>query len=308
MTQELITLITKHIQQKKYPGANLALFRQQRWQEYSFGTRDGQEPLDKDALYDLASVSKVLGVGTLCIQLYAAGRLELDVPLTAYYPAFHDSSVTIRQLLTHTSGLDPFILHRDTLSAKELRAAMNQLRVTGDHSFHYTDVNFVLLGFMLEYLFEQDLAQLFAQNIFTPFGMTQTSFGPRFAAVPTVQGISDGYVHDPKAKVLGVDTGSAGLFSTLLDLEKFVAAYQASTFWDQLFQDYNSQGDRPRSLAWRLSGQWLDHTGYTGPFIMLNQTGQAAIFLTNRTYYGDDRRQWAKDRDLLMAAITKALL
>ena len=76
-------------------------------------------------VYDLASVSKVVGVGTLAAFLYEQGKLELDLPLQHYYPVFRREDVTLRQLLTHTSGLDPFIPNRDQLTAPELKAALN---------------------------------------------------------------------------------------------------------------------------------------------------------------------------------------
>ncbi|MGG6549710.1 UNVERIFIED_CONTAM: beta-lactamase family protein, partial [Prevotella sp. 15_C9] len=80
--------------------------------------------------YDLASVSKVVGVGTLVIFLVNSGALELDRTLQSYYPAFQNSQVTIRQLLTHTSGIDPFIPNRDNLNAEQLKEAILNIRVT----------------------------------------------------------------------------------------------------------------------------------------------------------------------------------
>lgn len=105
----------------------------------------------------MASVSKVIGVGTVCIFMLNSGLLELDQSLQFYYPAFHDKSVTLRQLLTHTSGIDPYIPNRNSLSAAELRNAVNHIKVTADKSFKYTDINFILLGFMLENLTGQSL-------------------------------------------------------------------------------------------------------------------------------------------------------
>lgn len=257
-------------------------------------------------VYDLASVSKVVGVATVCIAMINSGALALDTPLRHYYPDAQKLEVTLRQLLTHTSGLDPYIPNRDQLNAQQLRAAMHQLQVKDDKTFHYTDVNFLLLGFMLEHLHGKSLDELFQEMVFTPFGMTETSFGPRPEAVPTVKGVLDGEVHDPKAKVLGNHAGSAGLFSTLRDLELFIEHYLKESFSDRLFQSYSRQ-EKPRSLGWSLEGDWISHTGYTGPFIMLNKKEQqAAIFLTNRTYDKDDRALWIKERRQLRDAIYRA--
>ena len=212
--QKIFEKIKNQIEQGIYPGASLALYRVGQWQESYFGLADPQEEKFTQAglVYDLASVSKVVGVGTLAAFLYEQGKLELDLPLQHYYPAFHREDVTLRQLLTHTSGLDPFIPNRDELTAPELKAALNHLTVLEDKIFRYTDVNFLLLGFMLEAIYGQSLNQIFQSQIFQPWGLAETGFGPVPGAVPTVRGVKDGLVHDPKARVLGIHAGSAGLF------------------------------------------------------------------------------------------------
>ena len=241
----------------------------------------------------------MVGVGTVLIFLLQAGKIELDAPLKRYYPAVGDETLTIRQLATHTSGIDPYIPHRDELDEAGLREAINQIRVTDQKDFRYTDINLILLGFMLEEIYGQSLDQIFQQEVFEPWQMNRTSFGPVDGAVPTVKGQPAGIVHDPKARVLGVHTGSAGLFSDLRDMQVFVQHYLEDDFAANLTQ--NISPSKPRSIVWNLEdGVWLDHTGYTGPFIMVNREAQkAAIFLTNRTYLYDDRPLWiAKRREL----------
>lgn len=306
----IIKKIEEQILAGIYPGASLALYRNGEWQEFYLGEEDPeQRTLVRPGLvYDLASVSKVVGVGTVLAFLMDRGELGLDAPLTHYYPAFHDAQVTIRQLLTHTSGLDPFIPNRDRLNAAELRAALNQLKVLPDKSFRYTDVNFLLLGFMLEEWYGQDLATIFQKEIFESWQMLDTSFGPVTAAVPTVRGVKGGTVHDPKAHVLGQHAGSAGLFSTVRDLEVFLEHYLRDDFAVKLSQNYSLEAGKTRSLAWNLEGEWLDHTGYTGTFIMWNRKRQqAVIFLSNRTYERNERAQWILDRNELMDIIKDQL-
>lgn len=307
--EEIIAFIKEQMAQGLYPGASLAVFHQGAWQEFYLGESDpdqGQKT-EADMVYDLASVSKVVGVGTIFAQLYEKGQLDLDLPLKEVYPLFQNPQVTFRQLLTHTSGLDPFIPNRAGLDAAGLKAALHHLGSRENQDFHYTDVNFLLLGFYLEELFRQSLADLFAEKIFRPWGMTATSFGPRIGAVPTVRGLEDGLVHDPKARVLGKQAGSAGLFSTLADLEIFLDHYLQDDFAENLLQNF-ADGQKTRSLGWDLEGDWLDHTGYTGPFILFNRRQQlAAIFLTNRTYDRDDRPLWIDNRRQLMTFIKENL-
>ncbi|MGT2934509.1 serine hydrolase domain-containing protein [Streptococcus castoreus] len=307
MSLALCQQLNRQIQDRLYRGVSLALFQSGNWQEYYLGTVDGCQPVQTGLVYDLASVSKVIGVATVCVFLVNSGALKIDTALKYYYPDVVNEEVTIRQLLTHTSGFDPYILNRDQLNAKALKAALNQLAVKTDKTFHYTDVNFLLLGFMLEELYGKSLDQLFQEIVFEPFGMKETSFGPRPEAVPTLKGLKDGCVHDPKAKVLGKHAGSAGLFSTLKDLERFVDHYLKADFSDCLFANYSHQ-EKIRSLGWNLKGDWIDHTGYTGPFIMINKKAQkAAIFLTNRTYDKDDRSFWISQRRLIQEAICDVL-
>ena len=308
--QKIFEKIEEQIEQGIYPGASLALYQTGQWQESYFGLADPQEKKATQAglVYDLASVSKVVGVGTLAAFLCEQGKLDLDLPLQEYYPAFHREDVTVRQLLTHTSGLDPFIPNRDQLTAPELKVALNHLMVLEDKTFRYTDVNFLLLGFMLEEIYGQALDQIFQSQIFQPWGLAETGFGPVLGAVPTVCCVKDGQVHDPKARVLGVHAGSAGLFSTLRDLEIFLEHYLQDDFAANLTQNFSKEPGKRRSLAWNLEGSWLDHTGYTGTFIMYNRKEQkAVIFLSNRTYEKDERAQWILDRNQLMNLIKTEL-
>lgn len=299
--------IQSQLEDGLYPGASLAIFQKGTWQDWYLGEAAEGQPTQPGLVYDLASVSKVVGVATVVIQLLAEGRLELDQPLQTYYPTFEDPTVTIRQLLTHSTGINPFIPNRDQLSADELVVAINSIRVTDQKPFLYTDINFLLLGFLLEEVLSQPLEQTFQERVFGPLGMTQTSFGPRPEAVPTVKGVCDGLVHDPKARTLGLRAGSAGLFSTLEDLKVFCQHYLTHDFGVELWRNH-SRADRPRSLGWNLEGDWLNHTGYTGPFIMINRKAQqAVIFLTNRTYHHDDRPLWMEKREEVMVLIREVL-
>ena len=102
---------------------------------------------------------------------------------------------------------------------------------------------------------------------------------------------------------MGAHTGSAGLFSTIPDLERYLESQllDPSVYLDQV---HGSDPANPRSLAWRREGDWLDHTGYTGTFLLFNRKRQeAAIFLANRTYWQDQRAKWIQDRNELMDLI-----
>ncbi|GFH41467.1 serine hydrolase [Lactococcus hodotermopsidis] len=304
-------MVKAYIASGIFPGASFAIVNGSEIEKYVIGNdslKPEIRPLQPDMAYDLASVSKVVGTGTVVINLIFSGKLALDALLTDYYPDFEGGQVTIRQLLTHTSGVDPFIKNRNRLAYDQLRVALNQVKITDDKSFHYSDVNFILLGFMLETIFQQDLDVILQTQVFQPFGMTRTSFTAPKQTVRTAWELPRGVVHDPKAQVLGVHTGSAGLFSDLDDLVRFCQAYFSDTRYLKLLQNYAQADDMPRSLAWDILDetsengvQWLIHTGYTGTFLMINLvTKQAVIFLSNRVHLHDDRLQWLKNRNLLI--------
>lgn len=309
-SSKILSKVEEQIAQQIYPGASLALYTRGEWQEYYLGESNPERSEKSRAglVYDLASVSKVVGVGTILAFLFHEKKLDLDAPLTQYYPAFHDNSVTVGQLATHTSGLDPFIPNRDALNVAELKEALNHLKVLDSKRFRYTDVNFLLLGFMVEEIFHSALSDIFEQKIFQPWGMKETAFGPVAQAVPTVRGVKAGIVHDPKARVLGRHAGSAGLFSTVRDLKLFLEHYLQDDFAATLTKNFSKEIGKTRSLAWDLDKEWLQHTGYTGTFIMFNRLQQkVVIFLSNRTYEKDERAQWILDRNELMDLIKQNL-
>ena len=309
MKQEIIQKIEQQIEAGIYPGASFAYYRDGEWSDCYLGEANPEigEQTCQGLVYDLASVSKVVGVGTVLTFLWHQGELDLEKSVTEFLPDSDYPDITIRQLLTHSTDLDPFIINRDQLNAEELKEAMFHLNRREKRAFLYSDVHFLLLGFLLENYFEKNLDQILQEQVFDPWKMKETQFGPVGSAVPTVRGQKAGVVHDPKARLLGKHAGSAGLFSTVKDLKIFLEHYLQDDFADGLSQNFSDLSDKERSLAWNLEGDWLDHTGYTGTFIMWNRKKQeAAIFLSNRTYEKDERAQWIIDRNQVMDLIREA--
>ena len=309
MKQEIIQKIEQQIEAGIYPGASFAYYRDGEWSDCYLGEADPEigEQTCQGLVYDLASVSKVVGVGTVITFLWHQGELDIEKSVTEFLPDSDYPDITIRQLLTHSTDLDPFIINRDQLNAEELKEAMFHLNRREKRAFLYSDVHFLLLGFLLENYFEKNLDQILQEQVLDPWKMKETQFGPVSSAVPTVRGQKAGVVHDPKARLLGKHAGSAGLFSTVKDLKIFLEHYLQDDFADGLSQNFSDLSDKERSLAWNLEGDWLDHTGYTGTFIMWNRKKQeAAIFLSNRTYEKDERAQWIIDRNQVMDLIREA--
>ena len=219
-----IQKIEQHIEARIYPGASFAYYQDGVWSDWYLGEANPEigEKTREGLVYDLASVSKVVGVGTVITFLWKEGKIELDQSIIAYLPEADYPDITIRQLLTHATDLDPFIPNRDQLSADQLREAMFHLNRREKRAFLYSDVHFLLLGFLLESYFEKVLDQILQEQVLNPWGMKETRFGPVSSAVPTVRGQKAGVVHDPKARLLGRHAGSAGLFSTVHDIQTWI--------------------------------------------------------------------------------------
>ena len=141
-----------------------------------------------------------------------------------------DKTLTLRQLLSHSSGIDPFIPNRDELDQAGLISAINAIKVRDDKPFLYTDINFILLGLMLEKVSGQTLDKLFDIEIFNRLVCLKHGLGQLRLLFQLLREFQEGTVHDPKARVLKEHTGSAGLFSTLKDLEIFIDHYLRDDF------------------------------------------------------------------------------
>ena len=309
MRELVIQKIEQQIEAGIYPGASFAYYRDGEWSDWYLGEANPEigEQTCQGLVYDLASVSKVVGVGTVLTFLWHQGELDIEKSVTEFLPDSDYPDITIRQLLTHATDLDPYIPNRDQLNAEELKEAMFHLNRREKRAFLYSDVHFLLLGFILENYFGKSLDQILQEQVLNPWKMKETQFGPVSSAVPTVRGQKAGVVHDPKARLLGRHAGSAGLFSTVKDLKIFLEHYLEDDFATDLSQNFSDLSDKERSLAWNLEGDWLDHTGYTGTFIMWNrQKQEAVIFLSNRTYEKDERAQWILDRNQVMDLIREA--
>ncbi|HEY5054729.1 MAG TPA: sodium/solute symporter [Acidobacteriaceae bacterium] len=192
-------VINTAIAQKKLPGAVAVVGHNGKVVfEQAYGVRklagepgvDGKpspaEPMTLDTIFDMASMTKVLVTTTAIMQLYEQGKLALDEPVAKYLPEFGANGkqrVTIRELLTHYSGLPPDVDLKDTWGlagpdkAEGLRRAMTaKLEHTPGTHFEYSDINFMVLGALVEKLSSETLDDYAQKHIFAPLGMSRTRF------------------------------------------------------------------------------------------------------------------------------------
>ena len=258
------------------------------------------------AEYDLASLTKVLATENVLLKLYDQGKLNFTEPLQEFIPEFQDPRIRLYHLLTHTSGIRGWIPHRDGLGHDDLLKAIIGLPVTDEfeHKMRYADTNFILLGLVIKKIFGQPVQEVATQEVLDQMPLTNTTFSPKKdECVPTalVNGkVLQGIPHDPKARQLGSDCGSAGLFSNMNDLITFAQGYLglkqdvlpfSQETVSQLFDNKNPQGVKPRSWGWDLRFDPKDnypiilHTGFTGTLIILDRIKRSGlILLTNRVH------------------------
>jgi CubicO group peptidase (beta-lactamase class C family) len=271
------------VKDKAFPGAYVVVGDSRGViAEYGAGRLDWRRSPrpTSDALWDLASLTKVIGTTTALAQLIERGHVSLDAPVQRYVPdwtgAMQDS-VTVRHLLTHTSGLPSFrpydtLTHnRDTLAMLLFRTPLERrpgLRMV------YSDIGAFMMGVVVERVSGRRLDQYLAENVFGPLGMAATMFSPpdslRSRIAPTEidtlrGGLVRGFVHDERAYYLGGVAAHAGLFSSARDVSRFatmlvrggaidsVRVLQEATI--ALFTSFADSAMNNRALGWQKASR-----------------------------------------------------
>ena len=276
------------------------------------------KPMQRDTIFDLASLTKPIVIATLIMRSVEADTLELNEPIQTYLPEFSHSQVTASHLLTHTSGLPAW---RPTyLEAESKYGVLNYLcQIPLDYptgtQVVYSCLGYILLGKLLEQLTGEPLDALAGKSIFQPLGMNRTRYNPpsawtdRCAATEDSnsfekrmvdyephdwrEGVIVGEVHDENAHFLGGVSGNAGLFSTATDIAKFCqvlidgggTVLMASSI-SQMATVRTTGLNESRGIGWIiLEDGSLYHTGFTGTSIRINlERKMYAILLTNRVH------------------------
>lgn len=203
---------------------------------HAFGHLDYEHgrPVTTRTVYDLASLTKVVGLTTAMMQLVEEGRVALDTPAVRYVPAFRDSAVTVRELLTHSSGLPAWKpLWQQVHSREEMFALVDAepLEAPPGTRTAYSDLGAMVLTQIVENVSGERLDRYLQVHLFGPLGMRETRYRPpaswRGRIAPTETDTAyrhrliRGEVHDENAAAMGGISGHAGLFSTAPDLVKF---------------------------------------------------------------------------------------
>ena len=234
----VIEALSKAIYAGQTPGAVF-------WMEHAdqrvtevLGNR-AQEPkveaMTEDTIFDAASLTKVIATATSIMVLVEQETISLEAPVSTYRPDFTGEGrerITVKQLLTHVSGLRPSLFQEPPWSgyAEGIRLACASVPENPPGvGFRYSDINFILLGEIVRRVSGQPLDAFAARQIFMPLQMTSTGFNPPAEKIsrvaPTEKDESGtmlkGVVHDPSARRMGGVAGHAGLFTCASDLARF---------------------------------------------------------------------------------------
>ncbi|MDO0927962.1 serine hydrolase domain-containing protein [Streptomyces sp. TG1A-8] len=266
-------------------------------------------PMTVDTPFDLASLTKLF-TSAAAVQQIERGTLGIDARVGAFLPEFTGArGVTVRQLLTHTSGLRPELPLYDCPDATARHALLRAEAPIGEPGTHrYSDLNMLLLQFLLERITGRPLDVLIEDGITRPLGMSATAFGPCPGAAATEdqrrpwakahRGMLRGVVHDENAWALGGVAGHAGLFSTGRDLAVFCRALLAGGAYGParvLGPDFVELMLTPPGLGFAVDQPWFmgglagggaaGHTGFTGTSLVLDPaTDTFLVLLANAVH------------------------
>jgi CubicO group peptidase (beta-lactamase class C family) len=220
-----------------FPGAVVAVGRHDTVLFlHAFGRLDYEHrwPVTTRTVYDLASLTKVVGLTTAMMQLVEEGKVGLDTPAQRYVPAFHDDAVTVRQLLTHSSGLPAWRPFWQRVHTREEMFALvdaEPLEAPPGTRMAYSDLGAMVMTQIVENVTGERLDRYLQIHLFRPLGMRETRYLPpaswRSRIAPTEMDTTyrhrlvRGEVHDENAASMGGISGHAGLFGTARDLARF---------------------------------------------------------------------------------------
>ncbi len=291
----------------------------------AFGSRSlvpQRYPMTVDTIFDIASLTKVVATTNAVMQLVDAGLVDLNAPVSKYLPEFNNngkSRITIKELLTHTSGLRP-----EVSCASGWRGYDGAISaIAGDHplcppgtTFKYSDANFITLGEVVHRVSGKPLDVYCQEKIFRPLGMRHTTFKPpskwmNLIAPTDIQNnrLRWGEVSDPTAHRMGGVAGNAGVFSTADDLALLVqmllnggvasngTRILSAKAVAAMTKPYCVAGSCVRGLGWDMESPYsrgfnaafckgsFGHTGYTGTSIWVDPCSKTfLIILTSRLH------------------------
>lgn len=323
---EIDVAIQTAIRDGSIPGGVILISRHDATYMRAYGSRSlvpTEEAVTTDTIYDAASLTKVLATAPAIYLLHERGLLDIDDRVVRHIPSFRGDGkddITIRNLLTHTSGLRPGLGLTAPWSGYEegIRRAIDEAPVTDPgFAFRYSDINYILLAEIVRRTSGVPLNEFVTREIYAPLGMVDTGFLPpvsKLDRIAPTERIADGtmlrgVVHDPTSRRMGGVAGHAGLFTTARDAARYARMLLGGGILDgaRIFRPETvslmTSVQTPPDVAVRRAGGWdLDsnysrprgslfpigsfgHTGWTGTFLWIDPYSETFyVFMSNRVH------------------------
>jgi CubicO group peptidase (beta-lactamase class C family) len=335
--QELTDLVDAALRTKLFPGMELLVARGETLLLHeAWGTLEvGPEApaMTPGTVFDIASITKPVATATLLLMLVEQGKVTLEDRVSMTFPEFEipeKKGITLRHLLTHTSGL-PAVGDFYSTTRSPAEALQKLLHTPLQHptgtAMLYSDLGFLILGELIRRVTGKTLREFFQRTVAHPLRLTQTAFKPLDEGIagpiaptqycPWRKQLLRGIVHDENAYAFDGEGGNAGLFSTATDLWRVARMIQGQGELDgvrilaprtvsRMIANHNPPRLPPRGLGWDIKGEGfgymscgelihpgaIGHTGFTGTSLWMEpDTGFTVILLTNRVHMARERNQ-----------------
>lgn len=261
-----------------------------------------KQTLTEDTLFDMASLSKLIGTTMAALKLIEQHKLSFDNTLSDYFvECYGKEKTTIRQLMTHTSGIKahfPLWLRGITPDRAFDAILREEYGYEPDGNAVYSCMGYILLGRILEIIEKEPLDSIVSRLVLSQLNMTDSCYCPKnriCASTETDPFTGEpicGVVHDENARFLGGIAGNAGLFCTLNDTIKFAEmlsksgkGYINESLFEYAVTDHTPNSSDRRGIGFQLIGNRYGHTGFTGTSVFVDRTsGIYAVLLTNRIH------------------------
>jgi len=295
-------------------------------QAIGYHTYAQKQATKKDDIFDLASISKVVGTTSAVMKLVESGQLSLDDFAVKYVPELQGpddiqsalkKAITVRHLLTHTAGFEPFRLFYEMDCSVESRwdsVFQSELKTKPGENTVYSDIGLMIMGKIVESVTGMAQNEYLEQAVFGPLEMDNTRYLPDPALIKRIvpteiinDKLTHGYVHDENTHSLGGVAGHAGLFSTALDLSRFcrMMLHEGELNGVRIFDPETIKlfttrinPNNSRCLGWDspegessggiyISPHSFGHTGYTGTSLWIDAENNVYVILLTNAIHPD---------------------
>lgn len=335
MFENIVSALEKAVADGVTPSAAIAIGTKDGiLLERCFGVRDLDDPVpvNVNTLYDMASLTKIIGTTMVAYHFIEKGLIRLDDTLNTFYPGTlpDKRDITIRQIMTHSSGMPAhfYVSFEAATPAQAAEAILaHPLSYPTGSEVEYSCMGFILLAKILEKIGGKPIDELAKELVFDPLGMANTTYAVKTDNVASTEYVAEeggclkGIVHDENARFMKGISGNAGIFSDLKDMERFALMllndgvldgkrYLSKAMLHTALKNYTPGKSENRGIGMKLglggfmgdltSDSAYGHTGFTGTSLVVDpEMGIYVVLLANRVHPTRANVKFVRFRGLL---------